>query len=123
MLRQGTSPWICLVDDPAWPGNDAMCFDREWEGWYRAYMANTSPPRPRQLGIGYGLTIDTHSSNTDPYAEDATPRNQWHHVKPHVMILFPDPAQLTGFATDPSGGGPYVMYPGTPFAHLMVPVK
>jgi hypothetical protein len=27
-----------------------------------------------------------------------------------------------GFSGDAHGGGPYVMYPGTPYAHIMVPI-
>jgi hypothetical protein len=29
---------------------------------------------------------------------------------------------LEGIPTDPSGGGPYVMWGDTPYAHIMVPV-
>jgi hypothetical protein len=60
-------------------------------------------------------------SNTDPYAMKATPDNQWHHAPPHMMILVPDLKSLTGIPTDPANGGPYVMYPGTPYAHIMAP--
>ncbi len=123
VLREGSSSWTCFVDDPSWPGNDAMCIDPEWQTWYRAYMAKETPPRPKQVGIGYMLTIDTYVSNTDPYAMEATPDNQWHKVAPHIMVLVPDPAMLDSFPTDPAAVGPYVMYKGTPFAHLMVPVK
>jgi hypothetical protein len=38
------------------------------------------------------------------------------------MILVPDPKMLEGISTDPQSGGPYVMYKGTPYAHIMVPV-
>ncbi len=38
------------------------------------------------------------------------------------MILVPDPALLDGISTDPWNGGPYVMWKGTPYAHIMVPV-
>jgi hypothetical protein len=37
------------------------------------------------------------------------------------MILAP--AELLElFPTDPNNGGPYVMWKGTPYAHLMVPI-
>jgi hypothetical protein len=38
------------------------------------------------------------------------------------MLLLPDPALLDSYPTDPKNGGPYVMWKGTPYAHLMVPV-
>jgi hypothetical protein len=40
---------------------------------------------------------------------------------PHVMIIVPDPAMLDAFPTEHGTGGPYVMWAGTPYAHLMVP--
>jgi hypothetical protein len=39
------------------------------------------------------------------------------------MIIYPDPATLTEIPTEPTDGGPYVMWPGTPFAHVMVLVE
>jgi hypothetical protein len=38
------------------------------------------------------------------------------------MVIVPDNAMLEGFPTDPHNGGPYVMWAGTPWAHVMVPV-
>jgi hypothetical protein len=38
------------------------------------------------------------------------------------MLIVPDPAMLEGITTDFNLGGPYVMWKGTPYAHVMVPV-
>ena len=38
------------------------------------------------------------------------------------MILVPDLKSLAGISTDPKNGGPYVMYAGTPYAHIMAPI-
>jgi hypothetical protein len=37
------------------------------------------------------------------------------------MVLVPDLKSLGSTSTDPSNGGPYVMYAGTPYAHIMAP--
>ena len=37
------------------------------------------------------------------------------------MIIGPDPAGLEGISTDPHNGGPYVMWKGTDYAHIMIP--
>jgi hypothetical protein len=39
-----------------------------------------------------------------------------------MMIVVPDLNTLDGISTDPQNGGPYVMYAGTPYAHIMAPV-
>ncbi len=38
------------------------------------------------------------------------------------MIIVPDVEMLAGLPTDPHSGGPWVMYKGTPYAHIMIPV-
>ena len=40
---------------------------------------------------------------------------------PHVMVIVPDPAQLDALSTDPQNGGPWVMWKGTKYAHIMMP--
>jgi hypothetical protein len=39
------------------------------------------------------------------------------------MVLYQDLKMLDSFPTDPMNGGPWVMWKGTPYAHLMVPVS
>jgi hypothetical protein len=38
------------------------------------------------------------------------------------MVIVPDLALLEGIPTDPKTGGPFIMWKGTPYAHIMVPV-
>jgi hypothetical protein len=38
------------------------------------------------------------------------------------MMFVPDPKQLEGITADHTAGGPYVMWKGTPYAHIMMPV-
>jgi hypothetical protein len=78
--------------------------------------------KAKQVGIGYMLAGDAGASNIDPYAIARTPDNQWVVEGPHAMVLVPDPAQLEGLPSDPNSGGAYVMWKGTPYAHIMIPV-
>jgi hypothetical protein len=39
------------------------------------------------------------------------------------MVLMADSKALDALPTDPKNGGPWVMWKGTPCAHLMVPVS
>ena len=122
MLRPGTNGWTCLPDMPDTKGNDPMCMDEPWMKWVEAYMAKRTP-NVGHVGIGYMLaTGGAWGSNTDPYATKETPDNHWAHHNPHMMIVVPDVKSLDGMSTDPNNGGPYVMYAGTPYAHIMAPV-
>jgi hypothetical protein len=73
------------------------------------------------LGISYMLAGDEGASNIDPYAEGPTDDNEWIREGGHLMILAPAEL-LEAYPTDPHNGGPYVMWKGTPYAHLMVPI-
>ena len=39
------------------------------------------------------------------------------------MLMPKDPNSLKNFTTDFTKGEPYVMFPGTVYAHLMIPVE
>ncbi|GAM70181.1 hypothetical protein JCM19236_5728 [Vibrio sp. JCM 19236] len=74
------------------------------------------------MGISYMLAGDGGASNINPYDTEKTDDNQWIVEGPHLMIITPDAALLESLPTDPSQGGPYVMWKGTPYAHIMVPI-
>jgi hypothetical protein len=67
------------------------------------------------------LAGDSGASNSDPYATE--PTDDWVVGGPHLMIIVPDPSMLEGIPTDPENGGPWVMWKGTPYVHIMVPVR
>ena len=68
------------------------------------------------------LAGEPGASNIDPYATEETSDNEWVVEGSHFMILIPDPAMLEGISTDSKNGGPYVMWKGTPYAHIIVPL-
>ena len=122
VLRAGTNGWSCLPDMPDSEGNDPMCLDEPWMQWADAYFAK-KPPVVSRVGVGYMTAPGGGwASNTDPYAMTKTADNHWGYHKPHVMIVVPDVKSLEGMSTDPNNGGPYVMFAGTPYAHIMAPI-
>lgn len=121
MLRDGTNGYTCMPDDPAVPNNTPMCLDAPWLELIDAWI-DRRQPQVTQMGIAYMLQGDMPVSNVDPFATAPSPENDWiQSGPPHLMILTPDPATLAGISTDPENGGPWVMWKGTPYAHLMVP--
>jgi hypothetical protein len=121
-LRAGTNGWMCIADDtPAAPGDSPDCLDERWQSWFDSY-AKGEAPRISGLGVAYMLQGSLSPSNSDPSLVTPPPGSDWMEDGPHVMVIVPDPALLAGFPTDHGTGGPYVMYAGTPYAHLMVPI-
>jgi hypothetical protein len=120
-LRAGTNGWMCMPDAaPAAPGNDPICVDGAWQQWFGAYMAQETP-QISTVGVSYMLRGGLAASNTDPFAQTPPEGADWISDPPHLMIIVPDPRQLEGLPTDHSHGGPYVMWAGTPYAHIMIP--
>ena len=72
------------------------------------------------------LNGDSGTSNTDPYATKQTEDNNWVKTGPHVMIVgagVKDMAQAYPREGKADPTKPYVMWPGTPYEHLMLPIK
>ena len=120
-LKEGTGPYTCMPTPPMLKGTAPMCMDEPWMAWAHGWMTK-GEVATKTLGISYMLAGDEGASNIDPYAEGPTDDNQWVVEGPHLMLIVPDPAMLEGIPTDFSSGGPYVMWKGTPYAHVMVPV-
>jgi hypothetical protein len=122
-LRAGTNGWMCIPDDnPAAPGNAPMCVDGPWQAFLGGWMSG-EPPEIDKLGVSYMMQGGPWASNEDPFATEPPEGQDWVQEPPHLMIVVPDPAMLDGFPTVHTTGGPYVMWAGTPYAHLMVPVN
>ena len=106
-----------------------LCKELGWEApdspealaarWIKELDANN-------VGLMYMLAGGTDASNTDPFATKPSAENHWVETGPHIMIV--GAASLTaegaGYSrvADPDTSKPYVMWAGTPYEHLMVPV-
>lgn len=121
-LREGTNGYTCLPTAPQLNGVAPMCLDDSWLAWAHAWMTK-GEVNTTAVGIGYMLAGDEGSSNTDPFAEGPTEDNDWVVAGPHLMVIVPDGADLEGMTVNPEGGVPWVMWKGTPYAHIMVPTR
>ena len=121
-LRGGHNGFTCIPDSPATPGPDPMCADANAMEWVDAWVHHRTPPAGK-VGFMYMLAGGTDASNTDPYATAPTSGNHWVQTGPHVMILnAPSLLQSYPHNADPDTSKPYVMWAGTPYQHLMVPI-
>lgn len=122
VLREGANGWTCMPTPPNFPpGSTPMCLDEPFLKWADAW-ANKKELTLDRVGLSYMLAGDSGASNTDPFATAETPDNNWVVSGSHLMLVVPDTAALEGISTDPNNGGPFVMWKGTPYAHVMIPV-
>src|SRR5262245_23906769 len=117
-LQRGSNGYTCLIA----PDGTPLCADQNGMEWMKAVGAKTSPPD--KIGFIYMLAGDTGATNHHPHQRET--RLHWVQTGPHVMIVGPRVREMTGYprtldVADPSQ--PYVMFPGTPYEHLMLPTK
>lgn len=122
VVAEGSNGWTCMPD--TLPGDGAaICVDALWAEMMAAVGAK-APFKATGLGISYMLLGEPPGSgvsNSTPYHEDPVHAHDYIETGPHLMVIVPREL-LEGITTDPSGGGPYVMWKDTDYAHIMIPV-
>jgi hypothetical protein len=121
VLRSGSNGWTC--SPTSGPGsNHPMCSDQVWMSLINALSSKADFATDR-IGISYMLAGDDNVNNADPFDTKPDPGEVWVQEGPHLMIIVPDTKMLEGISDDPDNGGPYLMWKGTPYVHIMVPVS
>jgi hypothetical protein len=117
-VRKGTNEYTCMATNAG-----PMCMGPIAMEWAHAWQNHTPPPY--QLGFIYMLNGDAGMSNTDPWATKPAPGNHWVKTGPHVMMVGLAVKKMTGFPRrpDPDPTRPYVMWSGTPYEHVMLPLN
>ena len=120
---EGSNGWTCMPD--TMPGDGAaMCNDALWMEMMTA-VSSQAPFKASGIGISYMLLGEPPGSgvsNSTPYHPDRLNAHDYVETGPHLMVIVPK-EMLEGITTDPSGGGPYVMWKDTDYAHIMIPVE
>ena len=129
-LREGTKPLICMAPDPKAQRLEVSCHQAGLEAFFargrelRAQgMAESDVVQTRwkenaagTLPIPFG-TVNSilTGSGFDPGTGTITdPYERWTIYTPGAT------PESTGLSTTPSAGGPWLMFPGTPGAHIMI---
>ena len=135
VLREGTNGWTAMAGNPRGmsdPENGwkdpheamPMVMDAQAMKWAMAYMSGTKPELDHD-GWMYMLHGDMGEDNTKQLVlkkEDAAD-GHWIESGAHLMLMPKDPASLKGQTTDFNSGGPYIMFEGTGYDHLMIPLE
>lgn len=130
-LRAGTNDLVCLADDPKNPSFQVSCYhkdlepfmargrelvargvkgeERETLRWKEIDAGTLKMPRePRTLYVLTGSGFDAATGQVaDAYA-------RWVVYTPYAT------AESTGLSQTPVPGGPWIMFPGKPTAHIMI---
>jgi hypothetical protein len=118
-VREGTNGFTCSVMPDG--SNAPFCADQQAMGWMISAMSEQPTPTNTQPGIAYMAKGGVHFETNDG-AIVMEPGAGIKEVKepPHWMVLWPVDSATSGLPTRPNAGGSYIMFAGTPYAHLMV---
>jgi hypothetical protein len=116
VLREGNDGFTCMPGNPHAVGNPPTCADAAAMQSFADFKAQKAKPTLTQPGIVYMLAGATQRSDTDPYDTTSPPMR----VGPHWMIMWPFDPKTTGLPVTHKPTGAYIMWAGSPYAHLHV---
>jgi hypothetical protein len=132
-LRRGSNDMICLADDPSQKMFHVACYHRSLE----PFMARGRELHARKLSREAIDSIRLGDIKRGRYAMPSRPAALWQYFAPrdsvdaatgvvngasYLYVVYTPYAtpESTGLSSNPVDGGPWIMYPGKPWAHLMI---
>jgi len=116
VLREGSNGFTCMPGNPKVIGEPPMCVDAASLQWFSDAKAHKPKPTNTVPGITYMLEGATQRSDSDPN-DTTSPAIT---VGPHWMIMWPFDPKTTGLPTTHKPTGAYIMWAGSPYAHVHI---
>ena len=116
VLREGNNGFTCMPGNPNVVGEAPMCVDAASMQWFADAKAHKPKPTNTVPGITYMLAGASQRSDSDPNDTTSMPID----VGPHWMIMWPFDPKTTGLPTIHKPTGAYIMWAGSPYAHVHI---
>ena len=114
VLRDGSNGFTCMPGNPKVIGEPPMCVDAASLQWFADAKAHK--PKPTNTVPDYVFAGAAQRSDSDPNDKTSPAIT----VGPHWMIMWPFDPKTTGLPTTHKPTGAYIMWAGSPYAHLHV---
>jgi hypothetical protein len=116
ILRPGTNDFTCMPGNANGIGKPPVCADKVAMQWNKDFDEHKPRPTNTVPGIEYMLAGATQRSDSDPFDTTSPPIK----IGPHWMILWPFDPKTSGLPTAHKSTGAYIMWAGSPYAHVHV---
>jgi len=118
-VRKSANGFTCIPTVMNLPDPDPMCMDHAAHQWMTDIMNNAPKPTNTVPGIAYMARGGSHFEKDGKVVMSGEGAKV---VKepPHWMVMWPFEAAATKLPITPNPSGVYIMFEGTPYAHLMV---
>jgi hypothetical protein len=118
--KKGTNGFTCIPTVNGRETPDPMCMDAAVGQWVDSLIHKAPKPTNTVPGISYMGRGGYHWEKDGAILMEEAPGATLVKEPPHWMMMWPFDAKATGLPTMPNPAGVYVMFDGTPYAHLMV---
>lgn len=117
--KKGTNGFTCIPTVMNLPDPDPMCMDAAAQQWLTDITNNAPKPGNTVPGIAYMARGGSHFEKGGKVVMSGDGAKV---VKepPHWMVMWPFEAAATKLPIAPNPSGTYIMFEGSPYAHLMV---
>ncbi len=122
VVRAASGSWTCFPDQPGTPRVDPLCADDQFFRWLTAWRDHARTPQVNGMAVAYTLKGFQVASATDPMKARPDSGKAWVELPPAVLIAMPDAAAYRGIAVKRPAAGPWVLWSGTPWAVMVVPM-
>ena len=119
-VKKGTNGFTCIPTVNNRAISDPMCMDAAVSQWVNDLTSNAPKPTNTVPGISYMARGGMHWEKDGKILMKEEPGAKLVKEPPHWMVMWPYDSKATGLPTLPYPGGVYIMFDGTPYAHLMV---
>lgn len=119
-VKKGINGFTCVPDDPGTPIEDPICSDEAAFQWVNSLMNNDPKPANTVPGISYMAKGGAHWEKDGKILMKEELGAKMVKEPPHWMVFWPFDSKASGIPSLPNPGGVWVMFDGTPYAHLMI---
>jgi hypothetical protein len=119
-VKTGTNGFTCLPDIDGMPKADPFCGDAASMQWANDLMSGAPKPTNTVPGVAYMARGGWHFEKDGKILMKKAEGAKAVHEPPHWMIFWPFDSTASGLPSMPTTFGAYVMFDGTPYAHMMI---
>ncbi|MBI5096478.1 MAG: hypothetical protein HZB32_02320 [Nitrospirae bacterium] len=118
--KKGTNGFTCIPDVDGQSKPDPICFDQPTGQWVNDLMSGAPKPTNTAPGVSYMDQGGWRFEKDGKMLMKDEPGAKAVKEPPHWMIVWPFESKSAGLPSMPSKFGTYIMWEGTPYAHLMI---
>jgi hypothetical protein len=119
-VRKGTNGFTCIPTVNYRETPDPMCMDAAVGQWAADLMSGAPKPSNTVPGISYMARGGMHWEKDGKILMKEEPGATLVKEPPHWMMMWPFDSSSTKLPTQPNPSGVWIMFDGSPYAHLMV---